>query len=133
MEALKWYGNSETEVLLSSSINVICAVICGVSGRNYALRRQVPLDAGYRVSSLAKFTYVQIFLYYVKFCTSERVQYLNIVSRLMCMARASRAFLYPRAHRELFGTDVFRNYLLTQVNDDVFHHLSRRYYLSKNL
>jgi len=43
-----------------------------------------------------------------------------------------RVLLFRRAHVELLAMDVYRNYV-TQVHDDVFHHLSHRNYLAKGL
>lgn len=49
-----------------------------------------------------------------------------------CIARSLRVLLFRRAHLELLGMDVYRNYV-TQVHDDVFHHVSHRNYLAKGL
>jgi uncharacterized protein VirK/YbjX len=55
-----------------------------------------------------------------------------LASWLACIARSSRVLLFYRDHRPLLRLDVYRNYL-TQVHDDVFHHLSHRNYLAKGL
>jgi uncharacterized protein VirK/YbjX len=49
-----------------------------------------------------------------------------------CIVRSLRVLLFRRAHRELLAMDIYRNYV-TQVHDDVFHHLSHRNYLAKGL
>ncbi|SDD97461.1 Uncharacterized protein VirK/YbjX [Massilia sp. PDC64] len=49
-----------------------------------------------------------------------------------CIARSLRVLLFHRAHAELLAMDVYRNYV-TQVHDDVFHHLSHRNYLAQGL
>jgi uncharacterized protein VirK/YbjX len=49
-----------------------------------------------------------------------------------CIARSLRVLLFRRAHVELLAMDVYRNYV-TQVHDDVFHHLSHRNYLARGL
>lgn len=49
-----------------------------------------------------------------------------------CIARSLRVLLFRRAHVELLAMGVYRNYV-TQVHDDVFHHLSHRNYLAKGL
>jgi uncharacterized protein VirK/YbjX len=49
-----------------------------------------------------------------------------------CIARSLRVLLFRRAHRELLAMDIYRNYV-TQVHDDVFHHLSHRNYLARGL
>ena len=49
-----------------------------------------------------------------------------------CIARSLRVLLFQRAHRELLALDVYRHHV-TQVHDDVFHHLSHRHYLTKGL
>lgn len=53
-------------------------------------------------------------------------------SRAACIARSLRVLLFRRAHVELLAMDVYRNYV-TQVHDDVFHHLSHRNYLARGL
>ncbi|MBW8900497.1 MAG: DUF535 family protein [Massilia sp.] len=54
------------------------------------------------------------------------------VSWAACVARSARVLLFYRDHRGLLGLDVYRQHL-TQVHDDVFHHLSHRNYLAKGL
>ncbi|WP_413672772.1 DUF535 family protein [Massilia cellulosiltytica] len=49
-----------------------------------------------------------------------------------CIMRSLRVLLFRRAHVELLAMDVYRNYV-TQVHDDVFHHLSHRNYLARGL
>lgn len=49
-----------------------------------------------------------------------------------CIVRSLRVLLFRHAHRELLAMDIYRNYV-TQVHDDVFHHLSHRNYLAKGL
>jgi uncharacterized protein VirK/YbjX len=49
-----------------------------------------------------------------------------------CIVRSLRVLLFRRAHAELLAMDVYRNYV-TQVHDDVFHHLSHRNYLARGL
>jgi uncharacterized protein VirK/YbjX len=53
-------------------------------------------------------------------------------SWLACIARSLRVLLFYRAHRALLTLDVYRHFI-TQVHDDVFHHLSHRNYLAKDL
>jgi len=49
-----------------------------------------------------------------------------------CIMRSLRVLLFRRHHRELLALDIYRNYV-TQVHDDVFHHLSHRNYLARGL
>lgn len=49
-----------------------------------------------------------------------------------CIARSLRVLLFRRDHRALLALGVYRNHV-TQVHDDVFHHLSHRHYLAKGL
>jgi uncharacterized protein VirK/YbjX len=53
-------------------------------------------------------------------------------SWLACIARSLRVLLFYRAHQALLTLDVYRHFI-TQVHDDVFHHLSHRNYLAKDL
>jgi len=54
------------------------------------------------------------------------------VSWAACVARSARVLLFYRDHRGLLGLDVYRRHL-TQIHDDVFHHLSHRNYLARGL
>ncbi|MCS0615824.1 DUF535 family protein [Massilia kyonggiensis] len=49
-----------------------------------------------------------------------------------CIACSLRVLLFRRAHVELLTMDIYRHYV-TQVHDDVFHHLSHRNYLARGL
>lgn len=53
-------------------------------------------------------------------------------SWVACIARSLRVLLFRRDHRALLALSVYRNHV-TQVHDDVFHHLSHRHYLAKGL
>jgi uncharacterized protein VirK/YbjX len=55
-----------------------------------------------------------------------------LASWLACIARSLRVLLFYRDHLRLLALDVYRQHL-TQVHDDVFHHLSHRNYLAKGL
>ena len=49
-----------------------------------------------------------------------------------CIARSLRVLLFYRAHRDLLAKDVVRHYVC-RAHDDVFHHLSHRHYLARDL
>jgi uncharacterized protein VirK/YbjX len=54
--------------------------------------------------------------------------------RLAMILRSSRVFLFLRAHRELMRLAVYGDYVLPAAPGyDLFHHLGRRYYLSRAL
>ncbi|HWJ94019.1 MAG TPA: DUF535 family protein, partial [Telluria sp.] len=53
-------------------------------------------------------------------------------SWLACIARSARVLMYLRAHRQLLALNVHRSYV-SQAHDDVYHHLSHRHYLAKDL
>jgi uncharacterized protein VirK/YbjX len=55
-----------------------------------------------------------------------------MASWLACIARSLRVLLFYRDHLKLLALDIYRHHL-TQVHDDVFHHLSHRNYLAKGL
>jgi uncharacterized protein VirK/YbjX len=57
----------------------------------------------------------------------------SLSSWLLCIARGLRVLLYYRDHRALCQLDVYRNYVASPGNDDLFHHLSHRDYLVKGL
>jgi uncharacterized protein VirK/YbjX len=55
-------------------------------------------------------------------------------TRLAMILRSSRVFLFLRTHRELLRLAVYAdNVLPTAPRYDLFHHLGRRYYLSRDL
>ncbi|PIL38273.1 hypothetical protein CR103_18875 [Massilia psychrophila] len=53
--------------------------------------------------------------------------------RARSLARSMRVLLFYRAHRRLCQLDLIRHYLAEPLNDDLFHHLSQRDYLIRNL
>lgn len=53
-------------------------------------------------------------------------------SWLACIARSMRVLMFQRAHRQLLALDVHRSYVAL-AHDDVYHHLSHRYYLARNI
>ena len=59
--------------------------------------------------------------------------HLPLSSRLMSVLRSARVLLFWRDHAALCQLDVVRNYVASNANDDVFHHLSHRDYLVKGL
>lgn len=53
-------------------------------------------------------------------------------SWLACIARSLRVLLFQRAHRQLLALDIYSRYV-TLAHDDVYHHLSHRYYLAQGM
>jgi len=49
-----------------------------------------------------------------------------------CIGRSLRVLLFYRSHLQLLALGIYRKHL-TQLHDDVFHHLSHRNYLAKGL
>jgi uncharacterized protein VirK/YbjX len=49
-----------------------------------------------------------------------------------CIGRSLRVLLFYRTHARLVATEIYRDYV-TRAHDDVFHHLSHRDHLVKNL
>ena len=64
---------------------------------------------------------------------SARSGQYRFASWLLCIARSLRVLIYYRDHQYLCGLDVMRRYVAAPQNDDLFHHLSHRDYLIKNL
>jgi uncharacterized protein VirK/YbjX len=54
-------------------------------------------------------------------------------ARIGFLLRSSRIFFFYRQHIELCSVNVYANYLVPTGSYDVFPHLSRRHYLSKDL
>jgi hypothetical protein len=54
-------------------------------------------------------------------------------SLALSIARGLRVLLFYRAHRRLCQLDLVCNYVAAPPNDDLFHHLSHRDYLVKDL
>jgi uncharacterized protein VirK/YbjX len=53
-------------------------------------------------------------------------------SWLACIARSTRVLMFQRAHRQLLALDIHRRYVAL-AHDDVYHHLSHRYYLARGM
>jgi uncharacterized protein len=53
--------------------------------------------------------------------------------RLARVLRTLRVLLYYRGHAELCKLDTYANYVAPRVAPDLFHHMSRRHYLARNL
>lgn len=68
----------------------------------------------------------------VKQWLSQRARY-GFKPSIGLIARSLRVLGYPREHRRLCALDVYRNYVAMPPNDDLFHHLSHRYYLTRQL
>lgn len=70
---------------------------------------------------------------FFNFCRSEEIGFLRRRSRIICALRASRIFFFLHEHVTLARSNVFVNHLLPFEPYALFHHMSRRYYLAKNL
>lgn len=68
----------------------------------------------------------------VKQWLSRRARY-GFKPSMGFIARSLRVLCYRREHRRLCALDVYRNYVATPPNDDLFHHLSHRFYLTRHL
>jgi uncharacterized protein VirK/YbjX len=68
----------------------------------------------------------------VKQWLSRRARY-SFKTSLAFIARSLRVLLYRREHRLLCALDIYRNYVAVPPNDDLFHHLSHKYYLISQL
>lgn len=71
-----------------------------------------------------------VFVHLVRHWLARR--HYPIASWWACIARSLRVLLFYRAHLRLLALGIYRQHL-TQVHDDVFHHLSHRNYLAKGL
>jgi uncharacterized protein VirK/YbjX len=73
-----------------------------------------------------------IFAHLTRHWMARRRDY-SLSSWILCVARTLRVMLYYRDHHALCQLDVYRNYVASPPNDDLFHHLSHRDYLVKGL
>ena len=73
-----------------------------------------------------------IFAHLKKHWLARRSQY-RMMPWILCIARSLRVLLFYRDHQSLCQLDVYRNYVATPANDDIFHHLSHRDYLVRGL
>lgn len=62
-----------------------------------------------------------------------RVKDAPLRARIAFLLRSSRIFFFYREHIELSASNVYANYVVPTGTYDLFPHLSRRYYLSKDL
>lgn len=98
----------------------------------------IPGRKSFHDSALCEFfseigTAQHIVVQYFYFCGSLNVGQLRPRARLAYALRATRIFLFLPSHIELFRLDSFRNHAAPIMRHDLFHHLSRRYYLMKDL
>jgi uncharacterized protein VirK/YbjX len=70
---------------------------------------------------------------YLRVCAFARDPEAPLPVRLAMILRSARVFLYPRTHRELLRLGVYRDYVVPAAGPDLFHHLSRRFYLAQGL
>jgi uncharacterized protein VirK/YbjX len=73
-----------------------------------------------------------ILAHLTKHWLARREQY-SFASWMLCLARSLRVLAFYPQHRRLCRLDLVRNYVAAPPNDDLFHHLSHRDYLIKNL
>jgi uncharacterized protein VirK/YbjX len=71
-----------------------------------------------------------VFVYLARHWLARR--HYSLASWWACIARSLRVLLFYRTHLQLLGFEIYRKHL-TQVHDDVFHHLSHRDYLARRL
>lgn len=68
----------------------------------------------------------------VKQWLSRRARY-SLKTSIAFIVRSTRVLLYRREHLQLCRLDVYRKYVAAPPNDDLFHHLSHKYYLISEL
>jgi hypothetical protein len=73
-----------------------------------------------------------IFAHLTRHWLARRRDY-SLSSWILSVARTLRVVLFYRDHHALCQLDVYRNYVASPPNDDLFHHLSHRDYLVKGL
>ncbi|MDB5753850.1 MAG: hypothetical protein JWR56_278 [Massilia sp.] len=73
-----------------------------------------------------------IFVHLIKHWLARREQY-GFASWILCIARSLRVVLFYREHRRLCRLTVYRRYVAAPPNDDLFHHLSHRDYLVRDM
>jgi len=71
-----------------------------------------------------------VFVYLVRHWVARR--HYPFASWAACVARSLRVLLFYRTHARLAATALYRDCLIP-AHDDVFHHLSHRDYLAKDL
>jgi uncharacterized protein VirK/YbjX len=62
-----------------------------------------------------------------------RRHHYSMASWLLCIARSLRVLTYYREHRLLCRLRVYRDFVAAAPTDDLFNHLSHRYYLVRGL
>lgn len=71
--------------------------------------------------------------YFRKVCRFMAHEDAPLRVRLGLILRSARALLLYRAHSELCNLDTYAHYVVPVAAPDLFHHMSRRHYLAKNL
>lgn len=57
----------------------------------------------------------------------------QLPSLMLSILRSSRTLLFFSEHKELCRLDIYQKYVAAIAKDDLFHHLSHRYYLARKL
>jgi len=73
---------------------------------------------------------VMVFRHLVRHWLARR--HYPFASWAACIGRSLRVLLFYRAHEDLLALGVYRDHV-TRVHDDVFHHLSHRHYLARDV
>jgi hypothetical protein len=73
---------------------------------------------------------VMVFRHLVRHWLARR--HYPFASWAACIGRSLRVLLFYRAHEELLALGVYRDHV-TRIHDDVFHHLSHRHYLARDV
>jgi uncharacterized protein VirK/YbjX len=70
---------------------------------------------------------------FLRVCAFLRDRDAPLQVRLATVLRSARVFLFRRAHLDLLQLGVYSDYVAPATGHDLFHHLSRRFYLSQGL
>jgi uncharacterized protein VirK/YbjX len=75
----------------------------------------------------------KLFTRFLHVCALGWMREIPLKFRATLVLRSSRALLFWRKHSDLCALRVYDEYVVPAANHDLFHHLSRRHYLSKKL
>ncbi|MGZ8548976.1 MAG: DUF535 family protein [Sulfuricurvum sp.] len=80
-----------------------------------------------------KYEHGKMMIRYIINHLKYRHKNMGLLSSILGIFRLSRVLFFFSEHCRLFQLDIYRNYIAVSSTDDLFHHLSGRYYMANNL
>lgn len=80
-----------------------------------------------------RYVYEKMIFHYMKAHWKHRQKKNGLLDMIASIFNLSRVLFFFAEHCKLFQLEIYRNYAAISTPNDLFYHLSHRYYLAKNL